>query len=171
VFDEPRFADLMEWRREKGLSPRPDLVVISASLNFPIPASLTADGRRVIVLTVEAADRDRVTLLKKQAGEVYYAGEAGVSGQEAVDTLAKLGYQLIYNATGPKVLHMLLQDGMLDRLYLSLASRILGGDPYASIVDGDLFNPPQDFRLKSLYHDPHTFNGSGQLFCSYDVVR
>ena len=111
VFDEPRFVDLMRWRREKGLTPRPDLVVISASLNFPIPASLTAEGRRVIVLTVESADIDRVAALKKQAGEVFYAGENGVSGQEAVNTLARLGYKLIYNATGPKVLHLLLKDG------------------------------------------------------------
>lgn len=171
VFDEPRFVDLMRWRREKGLSPRPDLVVISASLNFPIPASLTAEGRRVIVLTVESADLDRVAALKKQAGEVFYGGENSVSGQEAVNTLARLGYKLIYNATGPKVLHLLLKDGMLDRLYLSFASRILGGDPYSSIVDGDLLDPPQDFRLNSLYLDPHALNGLGQLFCTYDLAR
>lgn len=171
VFDEPRFSDLMEWRREAGLSPRPDLVVISASLDFPIPSTLTAEGRRVIVLTVETAGRQRVESLKKHAGEVYIAGERRVSGREALKRLSELGYELIYNATGPKVLHLLLKDGVLDRLYLSFASRILGGDPYSSIVEGDLLDPPQNFRLNSLYHDPHAFNGFGQLFCSYDVIR
>jgi len=171
VFDEPRFSDLMEWRREGGLSPRPDLVVISASLDFPIPPTLTAEGRRVIVLTVEAAGRQRIESLKKQAGEVYIAGERRVSGREVLKRLSELGYKLIYNATGPKVLHLLLKDGTLDRLYLSFASRILGGDPYSSIVEGDLLDPPQNFRLNSLYHDPHALNGYGQLFCSYDVVR
>ncbi len=171
VFDEPRFSDLMEWRLEAGLSPRPDLVVISASLDFPIPPTLTAEGRRVIVLTVEAAGRQRVESLKKQAGEVYIAGERRVSGREALKRLSELGYKLIYNATGPKVLHLLLKDGVLDRLYLSFASRILGGDPYSSIVEGDLLDPPQNFRLNSLYYDPHALNGLGQLFCSYDVIR
>ncbi|MFN2160201.1 MAG: RibD family protein [Anaerolineales bacterium] len=171
VFDEPRFADLMEWRRGKELSPRPDLVVISASLDFPIPASLTSSGRKVIVLTVESAEQNRIAELKKQSGEVFIAGEQKVSGRKAVEILSGLGYKLIYNATGPKVLHLLLKDNMLDRLYLSFASRILGGDPYASIVEGDLLDPPQDFRLNSIYHDPQALNGLGQLFCSYNIVR
>ena len=37
VHDDPAFADLAEWRRARGMSPQPDLAVVSRSLDFPIP--------------------------------------------------------------------------------------------------------------------------------------
>ena len=44
VYDDPAFADLTQWRREQGLPPQPDLAVISASLDFPVPQVLLASG-------------------------------------------------------------------------------------------------------------------------------
>ena len=35
--DDPRFADLRQWRQDRGLSPQPDIAIISGSLNFPVP--------------------------------------------------------------------------------------------------------------------------------------
>jgi riboflavin biosynthesis pyrimidine reductase len=82
--------------------------------------------------------------------------------------LAKLGYKTIYNTTGPKVMHLLLKDSVLNRLYLTLAQRLLGGTPYSSIVEGELLEPAKDFHLRSLYLDPHALDGSGQLLTTYD---
>ncbi|MEE9514029.1 MAG: hypothetical protein V3V46_08115, partial [Anaerolineales bacterium] len=65
----------------------------------------------------------------------------------------------------------LASSGVLDRLYLTFVSRLLGGDPYASILEGPLLDPPQDLQLNTLYFDPYGIEGLGQLFASYDRVE
>ena len=170
VYDDPRFADLVSWREARGLKAQPDLAVISGSLNFPVPELLTSGDRRVFVLTAASADPERVAQIEKQTGTVIKVGETGVEGGPLVSALGKQGYRLIYNATGPKVNHLLLRAGVLNRLYLTYANRLLGGQPYSSIVEGDLLDPPASLRLNSLYLDPYGLDGLGQLFAAYDIA-
>jgi riboflavin biosynthesis pyrimidine reductase len=167
VYDDPQFADLAHWRDQQGLSPQPDIAVISASLDFPIPEALLAGGRRVVIFTTEQADRQRVRELENHAGQVVVAGEQSVTGDRLVAVLAGLGYRAIYSASGPKVLHLLLAAGVLDRLYLTLANRLLGGDPFSSIVEGPLLAPAVGMRLHTAYLDAAGLEGLGQLFLSY----
>jgi len=170
VYNEPRFADLVSWRKQRGLSARPDMAVISGSLDFPIPSALTQDGRRVSVVTTRSADPERVKVIQDQAGSVLFAGDTTVTGESLVEALMSAGYRIIYNTSGPKVLRLLLASGMLQRLYLTTTSRILGGSPFSSIVEGDLLQPALDFKLNSLYYDAHAPDGASQLFSSYDSV-
>jgi riboflavin biosynthesis pyrimidine reductase len=167
VYDDPAFADLKTWREEQGLKPYPDFVVISASLEFPIPAALMEAGRRVIVATVEATDSDRRARLADQGADVFIAGEERVRGQPLVDALDERGYRVIYNATGPLVNHLLLADDVLDRLYLTYANRLLGGKPFDSIVTGELLDPAIGMQIDTIYLDPVALDGLGQLFLSY----
>lgn len=168
VYDDPRFADLKEWRLARGLTPQPALAVISASLDFPIPEALTHGGRTVLVLTTAQADPTRVAALEEQLGRVLVAGQARVAGRPVVERLWEQGYRLIYNATGPLVMHLLLADSVLDRLYMTLANRLLGGQPFSSIVEGPLLTPAVDMRLHAAYFDPHGLDGLGQMFLSFD---
>lgn len=170
VYDDPQFADLKEWRIERGLSPQPDWALISGSLDFSIPDALTKGGRSLLIFTTSRADPERIKALEKQAGKVIVAGDEGVEGKQLIDNLVELGYRLVYNTTGPKVLHLLLKDGALNRLYLTYANRILGGKPFATIVDGELFEPAIDFKLAALYHDPYALDGNGQLMTAYERV-
>jgi riboflavin biosynthesis pyrimidine reductase len=165
--DDPEFADLKAWRLEQGLSPQPDIAVISGSLHFPIPDVLTAGGRKVIVFTTTDPDPERVEEIEAKAGQVIVAGKNSVAGDRMVDHMTELGYQTIYSAAGPKVLHLLLAGGVLDRLYLTYANRLLGGQSFASIVEGPLFEPTIDMKLYSVYFDPHAPDGLGQLFVTY----
>lgn len=168
VYDEPRFEDLGRWREERGLSPYPDLAVVSGSLDFPIPAFLTQSGRKVIVITHGAADKERMRKLEGEAGRVVIAGESDVAGNQAIAALGALGYRTVYMATGPRVHHLLLADNALDRLYMTVAHRLLGGQPFSSLVEGDLLRPAVGLRLNSLYFDPHALDGLGQQFTCYE---
>lgn len=167
VYDDPQFADLAQWRVQQGLSPQPDIAVISASLDFPIPEALLAGGRRVVIFTTEQADRRQVRDLEAHAGQVVLAGESTVAGDRLVQAMAGLGYRAIYSASGPKVLHLLLAAGVLDRLYLTLAHRLLGGDPFSSIVEGPLLAPAVGMRLHTAYYDAAALDGLGQMFLCY----
>jgi riboflavin biosynthesis pyrimidine reductase len=166
--DDPRFADLRAWRNSQGLAPQPDIAIISSSLKFPIPDVLKASGRKVVVFTTANPDPVRVAEIESQVGKVIIAGDELVDGELLVQNLTALGYQAVYSAAGPKILHLLLSSGVLDRLYLTVASRLLGGQPFASILTGPLLEPVVDLQIRTLYFDPHALNNLGQLLISYN---
>ncbi len=168
--DDPRYADLRDWRKERGLKEHPDIAIISRSLNFPVPDVLMAGGREVVIFTTEDADPDRVAELKSKPCKVVEAGENGVDGRLMAGRMGELGYRTVYSATGPKVSHLLLKGKVLDRFYLTHANRLLGGKPFSSVVEGELLQPAQDLTLNAIYWDSAALNGLGQLFVSYDVV-
>lgn len=167
--DDPRFADLRAWRRDQGLPPQPDIAIISGSLVFPIPDVLASGGRKVVVFTVASADKDRIKEIEAKAGRVMIAGESSVQGNIMVRQMGELGYRTVYSSAGPKIHHLLLTGGVLDRLYLSYANRLLGDREFSTIVDGDKFAEPVGMTLNTLYYDMHGVDGLGQLFASYDT--
>lgn len=168
--DDPKFADLRQWRLERGLTPHPDIAIISGSLRFPIPEILTVGDRKLIVFTSAMADPDRIREIEDHAGQVIVAGEQSVSGAAIVRHMAELGYQSVFNSTGPKVLHLLLAGNALDRLYLTQVNKLLGGQPFSSIVEGPLLLPEVDLRINTIYFDENGLDGLGQLFVSYDTA-
>lgn len=168
VYDDPRFEDLGRWRTGRGLTPYPDLAVISGSLDFPVPAFLTQGDRHVVILTHGQANQERVRDLEAQAGRVIIAGETAVSGRQVVEALGALDYRMVFMGTGPRVHHLLLADNALDRLYTTFAHRLLGGQPFSSLVEGELLDPAIGLKLRTLYYDPHALDGLGQLFLTYD---
>jgi riboflavin biosynthesis pyrimidine reductase len=150
------------------MPPFPDLAVISGSLNFPLPDLLTWGERSVVVVTTSSSDSERRRAMEEKVGNVIIAGDTTVEGKAFVDGLSQLGYKTVYSTSGPKVLHLLLKAGVLDRLYLTFAHRFLGGSPFSSIVEGELLEPAQDFRLRAAYLDPHALDDSGQLLTTFD---
>jgi riboflavin biosynthesis pyrimidine reductase len=169
AYDDPQFEDLCRWRESRRLPPRQDLAVVSGSGDFPIPGVLRSGGRRIFVFTTESVRREALIRLEAHA-EVVVAGEDSVDGASMIETLHGHGYRTIYNAAGPQVLHLLIESGSLDRLYLTQVGRVLGGEKIATLVEGGGFSPPADFRLSRLYYDPAGVDGLGQLFQVFDRV-
>ncbi|MCP4423215.1 MAG: pyrimidine reductase [Chloroflexi bacterium] len=167
--DDPRFADLRPWRQSQGLSPHPDIAIISGSLSFPIPDVLTAGGRKFIVFTVANPDPERIAEIERKAGQVIVVGDESVNGTWLIQQIAALGYRTVYSAAGPKILHLLLAKGALNRLYLTQVNRILGGEPFSSIVEGSLLETAVDLQTNAIYLDAHGLDGVEQLFASYDL--
>jgi riboflavin biosynthesis pyrimidine reductase len=166
--DDPRFADLRAWRRDRGLPAQPDIAIISRSMRFPIPDVLTEGGRKVVVFTTADADPARVEAVRQKLGQIVVAGETSVEGGPLAQSMADLGYKTVYAAAGPKIHHLLLAAGVLDRLYLTYANRLLGGDPFSSIVDGPLLEPAVGMALGAVYYDAQAPDGLGQLFVQYN---
>lgn len=171
VYQDPRFQDLKEWRLERGLQPQPDLAVISRSLDFDAPETVRAGERSLLVFTTENADQDLVKRLRRQGVGVLSAGQTDVDGSALLDALGERGYQAVYSAAGPRILHLLLRAGILDRLYLTTAHRLLGGSRFASILEGELLPTPSDFHLISLAYDPHALASSGQHFACFEKAE
>ncbi len=163
------FADIRSHRLAKGLTPQPDVAVLSVSLDFAVPHQLLEQGRRVIVITGQSPDPVQVKTHEAAGIEVMpLAGVSRPQGSVLGKAMASLGYQRVYAVTGPYVLHTLMQSNLLDALFLTTVHRIIGGGPFSSICEGELLATPGDFQLTSLYHDLDGPDGCSQSFARYD---
>jgi riboflavin biosynthesis pyrimidine reductase len=168
VYQDPRFKDLKEWRLKRGLRPQPDLAVVSRSLDFGAPETVREGERKLLVFTTENADQVRVDSLRRQGASVFAVGRTDVEGRGLSSVLQQHGYKSVYSTAGPRILHILLSAGILDRLYLTFAHRLLGGSRFASILEGPLLSTPAEFHLYSLAYDPQALSGSGQHFVCFE---
>lgn len=166
-----RFGDLHEWRRANGLSAQPDIAIFSASLEIPAEAMATYAGRRLHVMTGAAADPKRVAALKDAGVEIHQVGlGTAADGGPAIDALKTAGYRRIYVVAGPSVFHTLVRAGAVDRLYLTFAHRLLGGEDFDTLVWGSELVPAPKLRLRSLFYDAHAPADAGQLLSCYDLA-
>jgi dihydrofolate reductase len=71
---------------------------------------------------------------------------------------------------GGEILHALIADGALDRLYLTLACRLLGGLSFDTLLTGPALERPAGFRLAALHYDSQNVQPSDveQLFAIFD---
>ncbi|MBI5040557.1 MAG: dihydrofolate reductase family protein [Gammaproteobacteria bacterium] len=169
VGNDERFADLRTWRLDQGLSAQPDIAVFSASLDIPHAALNIYRARRVHVLTGTDADPARMAALRAQGVEVHAAGGGtNAEGGPAIRVLQNLGYRRIYVIAGPSVFYTLVRAGVLQRLYLTLAHRILGGEDFDSLTWGSELHPAPQPRLRSLFYDAYAPDDAGQLLACYD---
>ena len=163
--------DLAAWRRDNGLAPQPAVAIASASLDFPLPASLAAHGQRVLVATVEGAPADRIAALRAQGCEVVTTGAGLVQGGVLTRLLGERGFRSLYLLAGPLMLETMLRDGMLSRLYLTLAHRLMGGEGFHTMIGGPVLGAAGRLRLASLYYDATSPDGTGQWFGQFEPLH
>ncbi|MEE9343582.1 MAG: dihydrofolate reductase family protein [Gammaproteobacteria bacterium] len=165
----PAFSDLKDWRKEQGLKEQPDLAVFSASLNIPVAALAPYRKRRIFIFTGQQSDPEKRTLLENEShARIIVCGEGtGVDGGRLRAAFTSLNYSTIYAIAGPRVLHTLANGKALDRLYLTTAHRLLGGNKFDTISSGSQLLPAMDMPLLSLYYDPVAPDNIGQTLASY----
>ena len=171
VSDKPEYADLLAWRRARGLSAQPAVVIVSASLELPPLQALAESGRQAYVATGEAAEPRKVAGLTAQGVRVLRVGSGSrVEVSKLIEALAEEQHRNVAMIGGGEMLHALLVDDALDRLYLTLACRALGGLSFDTLLAGRELERPASFRLKALHYDAEGAEGSDveQLFAIFD---
>ena len=125
-------------RAARGLLPRLRHVVLTGSGDLPFDrrAMFRAEPPLPIIATSAAARRDHPERFAALAGvaEIVVAGEAGEAGDERVDLprlLALLrrehGVRRLAVEGGPLVNEAFFAAGLVDELFLTVASRVVGG--------------------------------------------
>lgn len=166
----PGDDDLPAWRAAHGLPPQPAIAIASRTLDFPAPSSWMAPGQRWYVATVERADRGRMRALEAAGAEVWVAGEDRVAGGALADALAARGHRSLYLLAGPMMLESMLRDRRLGRLFLTLRHRLLGGEPFHTMIQGAPLGAAGELALRSLYLDPGAQGIGGQWFAELAVA-
>jgi riboflavin biosynthesis pyrimidine reductase len=163
------FKDIHTWRNDQGLREQPDIAIISGSLDIPPAALEPYRDRRILVITGEEAGQTKAGELKDHGVEIIYAGAGTqVDGSLMLSRLATLGYRSIYTIAGPAVFYTLLKARVINRLYLTIAQQLLGGDSLDTLTSGPLLTPAQGMQLVNLYHDPHAPANGGQLLGCFE---
>lgn len=169
---KPEYAHLHRWRRAQGLPPQPAVAIVTASLELPSIGALATSGRRVYIATGDAAHRERAATLESEGARVLRVGEGGrAQGERLVEALSREGLRNIALIGGGEILSTLLVDGALDRLYLTVACRILGGSLFDTLCTGARLDPPARFELRALHYDAEDAGGVEQLFAILDAKR
>ncbi len=171
---KPEYADLHHWRRARGLAPQPALAIVTATLELPSLEALVASGRTVYVATGRAADTRRTARMESEGARVLRVGEGRrVEGGALVEALSREGHRTIAMIGGGEILRALLVDDALDRLYLTVACRVLGGASFDTLLTGPALEPPACFELGALHYDAAGAPPSRveQLFGIFDATR
>ncbi|HYH17922.1 MAG TPA: dihydrofolate reductase family protein [Azospirillum sp.] len=164
--------DLADWRVANGLTPQPAVVVVSASLDFPLPASPVRHAQRMLVATGASAPAGKVARLRERGIPVIVAGTGvSVEGAPLVRELGRRGYRSLYLLAGPRLFEAMLRDGMLARLYLTTTHGLLGGAHFQTMVAGGELGDAGRLRVAALRYDAGPPDGVGQWFAQYDVIR
>ncbi len=164
-------ADIVEWRRQRGLPAQPAIVVASSSLDFSLPQSISDHGQECIIATGENADSDRIAHWENQGYKVLRAGShLQVEGAPLVSGLSQLGFRRLYLIAGPQMLDTMIRDRQLSRLYQTITHQLMGGEAFHTLLPGAQLGDLGHLRLNSLYYDPLSENGVGQWFIRFDTL-
>ncbi len=146
-------------------------MIVTASLELPSLVALVESGRSVYVATGNAADPRKIARLEAERVRVLRVGDgARAEGGRLIEALAQERHRTIAMLGGGEVLHALIVDDVLDRLYLTLACRMLGGLPFDTLLTGPVLEPAARFRLAALHYDAADTDASDveQLFAMLD---
>ncbi len=149
-------------RVERGLGEEPLACIVSGRLALQADIPLLADpAARVAILTPSKAS------LPESAAEVNYirAERDGLLDlpKAFAELRTRFGVRTLLCEGGPHLNAQLLEAGLVDELFLSLAPTLAGGDPATGggalrILAGSELEPPVELELLSvLEHDSHLF--------------
>jgi riboflavin biosynthesis pyrimidine reductase len=102
---------------------------------------------------------------------VLIAGDGTrIEGRRLVEALAREAHRNVALIAGGEILRALIVDGVLDRLYLTLACRMLAGESFDTLMTGPALAQAARFTLKALHYDAEGMQQADveQLFAIFD---
>jgi riboflavin-specific deaminase-like protein len=152
-------------RRERGLAPAPQLLVVSGRLDLDPSSRLFAATREdgvppPLVITSRATAQARGAALAGHA-EIASFGDDEVDLAGALRWCRERGWDRVLCEGGPALNGTLLEADLVDEVFLTLAPQLVGGDA-GRIVRGPNLGP-QRLELTELHEH------AGELLLRYRV--
>jgi riboflavin-specific deaminase-like protein len=147
-------------REQEGLSADPLMVIVSGRMDLPWDAPLfTEDGGQVLIFTSsddEPPETATPVRVERHRDQVDLAAALGRLRRER-------GIRAVLCEGGPRLHAQLLEQELIDELFMTHAPKIAGGEG-PRLVAG-LPEAERTFGLSWLLHEPDT----GELFARYRV--
>lgn len=157
----------VERRLSRGQAAQPLAVTVSGSLDLePTNRFFVGGPERSILFTVSMASAERRRALERYATVVVQAGPS-VDLAEAVRYLReRCGVRLLLAEGGPGLNQRLLEAGLLDEVFWTIAPKLAGGRG-RTLVDGD--EPADAIRTSMDLVSLHEH--AGELYSRYRLRR
>jgi riboflavin biosynthesis pyrimidine reductase len=139
------------------------IVVVSRRASVRPDSRIVGGTSPSLLVTCEAADRDRRAALEAAGMQVLVCGEDDDDLPLAADRLAERGLEQVTCEGGPALLHSMLLAGVVDELDLSIAPALVGGGEVRLIPDTPM--PKVALELRQVLEE------DGMLFTRYAVTR
>ncbi|MDQ6973606.1 MAG: dihydrofolate reductase family protein, partial [Mariprofundaceae bacterium] len=72
--------DLHAWRKNQKLSPQPDVMIVSSSLDIPLESLAYVADRKIWVITTSHANKERKRALEAVGAHILIGGKTAVQG-------------------------------------------------------------------------------------------
>jgi 2,5-diamino-6-(ribosylamino)-4(3H)-pyrimidinone 5'-phosphate reductase len=134
--DDP---DRRAARAERGDPPNPARVVADSRIRTPPDASVLDDSAQTYLLVSEAAPPDFIEEMEDAGAYVIAAGQDRV---DLTTTLAKLegdGIDQLMVEGGGELIFGLLDEALVDELFVYIGPKVIGGRDAPTLADGDGF--------------------------------
>lgn len=154
-------------RQERGLRPRPLWTVVSRRGEMLLDAPFFRTDRANLAAIVSGAvSRSQAAALDERV-QVIRVGAADGVALDAHEVLATLrhdwGVQRLVCLGGPRTNAWLIEAGLVDELFLTIAPKIQGGAEGTTAVEGQGFSPHALVQLELL----SVYRAGGELFLRY----
>ena len=154
-------------RQARGLRPRPLWAVVSRRGEMPLDAPFFRTDRANLAAVVSgAASRSQVAALGQRA-QVIRVGAADGAALDAHEVLATLrgdwGVQRLVCLGGPRTNAWLIEAGLVDELFLTIAPKIQGGADGTTVVEGEGYPPHALVQLELI----SAYRVGSELFLRY----
>jgi riboflavin biosynthesis pyrimidine reductase len=152
-------------RRTLGLSPSPEVVILTSSGAADPTHPLFEEG--ALVLTTDVGRKLLGDRLPKASEVVSLGPDTAVDPNAAVGALRARGHRLILHEGGPHVIGSFLEAGVVDELFLTISPLLVGRtmlEPRLALVEGAALLPGRRLRLTGVRRD------MDHLFVRYGIL-
>jgi len=163
-----RSEEMQAHRRSIG---KPDSllrIVVTASLDLDLESRFFDDtfGTDRIIATTEEAPRERLTRLESKA-EIWQIGRARVDLRVLLERLKQRGVERLLAEGGGELNWALLEQDLVDELYVTVAPTLLGGRDAPTLLEGTglAMADQQRLRLVDLHRE------GDELYLRYAISR
>jgi 2,5-diamino-6-(ribosylamino)-4(3H)-pyrimidinone 5'-phosphate reductase len=162
-----RDDEMREYRRSLGKPEDLARVAVTASLDLDPGLRFFRSSREAkIVATVEEAPEDRARRLADVA-EIWRVGPGRVDLPELLARLRVAGVERLLVEGGGGLNWDLVEQDLVDELYVTLAPCLLGGRDAPTLLEGKGLGMGARVRLRLATVDRY----DDELYCRFEVVR
>lgn len=163
-----RDAGMREYRKSLGKPKGPMKVVVTAgaALGTHYRFFNEDDGGERLVATVEEAPQENLAAFEGKA-EVLKMGSGAVDLPALLAELKRRGIEKLLAEGGGEMNWQLIEAGVVDELFITVAPSLLGGRGAPTAVEGEGFAMAGQVRMRLL----ELRREGDEIFCRYEVVR
>lgn len=161
-----RHPALRQQRVSEGMPENPFYAVVSGSGRLPAESrAFSTPAKPLIFTTRQMTEANRKDLAGR--AEIVITGEKAVDLPDMARLLRERGVRYLLLEGGPNLTFSMLEAGLIDEFFITLAPLLKGGKDTPTLLEGEGFAPGKVKRLTLCSIREH----EGEVFLRYRVNR